>query len=142
MKGHGNSEGPVLIVRGGSFEAGSESSPPSASPPRDPRAQRAAEWLRRNPDAAANLSDVARRAGAGKRTLERLFLRETGMSLGSFREQVRLMRSLELLAAGGSVTEVALSVGYASPSAFIARFRQVLGTTPGRYYESSLHPSV
>ncbi|HXX48526.1 MAG TPA: helix-turn-helix transcriptional regulator [Myxococcota bacterium] len=110
--------------------------------PRDPRAQRAAEWLRRNPDAAANLSDVARRAGAGKRTLERLFLRETGMSLGSFREQVRLMRSLELLAAGGSVTEVALSVGYASPSAFIARFRQVLGTTPGRYYESSLHPSV
>ncbi|HXZ86698.1 MAG TPA: helix-turn-helix transcriptional regulator [Myxococcota bacterium] len=102
--------------------------------PRDARAQRAAEWLRRNPDAAASLAEVARRAGASKRTLERLFLRETGMSLGSFREQVRLMRALELLAAGGSVTEVALSVGYASASAFIARFRRVLGTTPGRYY--------
>jgi len=57
---------------------------------------------------------------------------------------VRLMRALELLAAGSSVTDVALSVGYASPSAFVARFRQVLGSTPGRYYASGdgLHASV
>jgi AraC-like DNA-binding protein/quercetin dioxygenase-like cupin family protein len=105
--------------------------------PRDPRARRAAEWLRENPDAEADLDAVARRSGASKRTLERLFLRETGLSLGAFREQVRLMRALELLAGGGSVTDVALSVGYGSPSAFIARFRQVLGTTPGRYYASA-----
>ena len=112
--------------------------------PRDPRAQRAAEWLRRNPEDGAGLAQVARRAGASKRTLERLFLRETGMSLGAFREQVRLMRALELLATGSSVTDVALSVGYASPSAFVARFRQVLGSTPGRYYASGdgLHASV
>ena len=32
---------------------------------------------------------------------------------------------------------MALSVGYESTSAFIARFRQVLGTTPGRYYSAS-----
>ncbi|HTO69841.1 MAG TPA: helix-turn-helix transcriptional regulator [Myxococcota bacterium] len=113
--------------------------------PRDPRARRAAEWLRSHPGDGAVLERVARSAGASKRTLERLFLRETGMSLGAWREQMRLMRSLELLARGDSVTEVALSVGYASTSAFIARFRRVLGTTPGRYYaneSSGLHASM
>jgi AraC-like DNA-binding protein len=29
---------------------------------------------------------------------------------------------------------VALEVGYDSPSAFIAMFRRVLGTTPSRYF--------
>jgi len=102
--------------------------------PRDPRAQRAAEWLRRNPADGASLERIARRAGASKRTLERLFQRETGMSFGAWRQQVRLMQALELLAAGEPVTNVALAVGYESTSAFIARFREVLGTTPGRYY--------
>jgi AraC-like DNA-binding protein len=104
--------------------------------PRDARAKRAAEWLRRNPSDAASLERIARRAGASKRTLERLFLRETGMSFGLWRQQLRLMQALERLAAGESVTEVALAVGYESTSAFISRFRQVLGTTPGRYYGS------
>ncbi len=104
--------------------------------PRDPRAKRAAEWLRANPSDAADLERIARRAGASKRTLERLFLRETGMSFGLWRQQLRLMAALERLAAGDSVTEVALAVGYESTSAFISRFRQVLGTTPGKYYGS------
>jgi AraC-like DNA-binding protein len=102
--------------------------------PRDARAKRAAEWLRGNPGDGASLERIARRAGASKRTLERLFLVETGMSFGLWRQQLRLMQALERLAAGESVTEVALAVGYESTSAFIARFRQVLGTTPGRYY--------
>jgi AraC-like DNA-binding protein len=102
--------------------------------PRDPRAKRAASHLRENPADAASLERIARRAGASKRTLERLFLSETGMSFGLWRQQLRLMQALELLAAGESVTEVALAVGYDSTSAFISRFRQVLGTTPGKYY--------
>jgi AraC-like DNA-binding protein len=104
--------------------------------PRDARAKRAASFLRENPSHAASLERIARRAGASKRTLERLFLRETGMSFGLWRQQLRLMQALERLAAGESVTEVALAVGYESTSAFISRFRQVLGTTPGRYYSS------
>ncbi|MGH9887478.1 MAG: helix-turn-helix domain-containing protein, partial [bacterium] len=72
--------------------------------------------------------------GASKRTLERLFRDETGMSFGAWRQQLRLLQALPLLAAGEPVTNVALSVRYESTSAFIARFRRVLGTTPGRYY--------
>jgi AraC-like DNA-binding protein/quercetin dioxygenase-like cupin family protein len=103
--------------------------------PRDSRAKRAAEWLRANPSDPAGLEAIARRAGASKRTLERLFQTETGMSFGLWRQQLRLMQALERLAAGESVTEVALAVGYESTSAFISRFRQVLGTTPGKYYD-------
>jgi transcriptional regulator GlxA family with amidase domain len=105
--------------------------------PQDPRAMRAANWLRNHRGDASSLDRIAHKVGASKRTLERLFLRETAMSFGAWRQQLRLMQALELLAAGEPVTQVALAVGYDSTSAFISRFRQVLGTTPGRYYARS-----
>ena len=111
--------------------------------PSDPRALRAADWLRAHPAEGASLERIARSVGASKRTLERLFRHETGMSFGAWRQQLRLLQALPLLAAGEPVTSVALSVGYESTSAFIARFRQVLGTTPGQYYtRSESHTTV
>jgi len=47
---------------------------------------------------------------------------------------LRLLSALERLAQGRPVTDVALDVGYDSPSAFISTFRQSLGTTPRRYF--------
>jgi len=76
-------------------------------------------------------------AGASKRTIERLFLQETRLTLGQWRQQLRLMRSLQLLAAGHKITHVALEAGYSTPSAFIAMFRKILGVTPGRYFDNS-----
>ena len=55
------------------------------------------------------------------------------MSFRSWRQQRRLLRALELLATGRSVTDVALELGYDNASAFIAMFRRCLGTTPARY---------
>jgi AraC-like DNA-binding protein len=80
------------------------------------------------------LAAWARPAGASVRTLARLFTRETGMGFRGWRQQVRLLRALERLAAGEAVTTVALDLGYDSPSAFVAMFRRALGTTPGRYF--------
>ena len=40
---------------------------------------------------------------------------------------------VELLAAGKPVTAIALDLGYDNVSAFIALFRRMFGTTPGRY---------
>ncbi len=37
------------------------------------------------------------------------------------------------LSGGESVTNIAIDLGYESPSAFIAMFRRMLGTTPARY---------
>ncbi|HEY6370428.1 MAG TPA: helix-turn-helix domain-containing protein, partial [Candidatus Sulfotelmatobacter sp.] len=56
---------------------------------------------------------------------------------GKWRQQLRLMRSLQLLAAGEKITNAALEAGYSTPSAFIAMFRKTLGTTPRRYFEDS-----
>lgn len=56
------------------------------------------------------------------------------MTFGRWRQQLRLLHALRLLAAGRPVTAVALEVGYDSPSAFIAMFRAALGTTPSRYF--------
>ena len=71
--------------------------------------------------------------GVSSRTLERLFLRQTGMTMRGWRLRARLLRALPLLQRGDSVTDVALACGYESTSAFIASFRQFFGTTPGGF---------
>jgi AraC-like DNA-binding protein len=58
------------------------------------------------------------------------------MSFGAWRQQMRLLRALEKLAAGEAVTTVALDLGYDSPSAFTAMFRRNLGAAPTRYFEA------
>jgi AraC-like DNA-binding protein len=104
--------------------------------PRDERALRVAHRLREDPGERAPLHTLAREAGASRRTLERLFQLETGLSFGRWRQQARLLHAMRLLAGGASVTSTALDVGYESTSAFIAAFSEVLGTTPGRYYRT------
>jgi AraC-like DNA-binding protein len=66
-----------------------------------------------------------------------LFIRETGLSFGLWRQKVRLLDSIRLLTEGKSVTEAALDVGYASVSAFIAAFRETFGYTPGKLPNAS-----
>jgi AraC-like DNA-binding protein len=100
----------------------------------DERAKRAAAWMRAHPDDPALIKQVAKRVPASPRTLERLFQKETGMTFGKWRQHLRLLNALRLLAAGRPVTVVALEVGYESTSAFIAMFRRALGTTPHRYF--------
>jgi AraC-like DNA-binding protein len=55
------------------------------------------------------------------------------MSFSSWRERVRLLSAVEMLAAGTPVITVALDLGYDSPSAFSAMFRKNFGTPPSRF---------
>jgi AraC-like DNA-binding protein len=55
------------------------------------------------------------------------------MSYQAWRQLWRLLRAVDLLVAGQSVTAVAFDLGFSSDSAFIAYFRQMTGETPGRY---------
>lgn len=104
--------------------------------PRDQRAVRTAALLRQDPGTPESLAEIARQVGASKRTIERLFRAETGMPFSQWRQRLRLIHALRLLAEGASVTSVALEAGYGSTSAFIAMFKKEVGTTPSRYYES------
>jgi len=102
--------------------------------PADIRALRIAELVRDNPGDAKSLDCLAKKIGASKRTIERLFQTETEMTFGKWRQQLRMLHALRLLAAGENVTTAALEVGYDSTSAFISAFKNAVGTTPGRYY--------
>jgi AraC-like DNA-binding protein len=102
--------------------------------PSDARAVRVATALQNDPE--GSLDEACQHAGASKRTIERLFQQETKLSLGKWRQQLRLMRSLQLLASGEKIGYAALEAGYGTPSAFIAMFRKALGTTPRRYFQS------
>lgn len=76
--------------------------------------------------------------GVSTRTLERLFVRETGMNIRDWRLRARLLHALPLLERGDSVTDVALACGYESTSSFIASFRRFVGTTPGAFATARL----
>lgn len=105
--------------------------------PRDPRLAGVCRRLLEEPGDQRTLPELAAEAGAGERTLLRLFLKETGLTFRTWRRQARLLAALRRLAAGDPVTAVALDLGYESQSAFIAMFRRALGTTPGRYFPRS-----
>ena len=60
--------------------------------PSDQRAMRVARILEREPADARSLHALCRQAGASKRTIERIFARETSLSLGKWRQQLRLLR--------------------------------------------------
>lgn len=104
--------------------------------PRDARLLRIAHALSTRPDDERCLEDWARWADISPRTLSRKFTAETGLSLKDWRQRLRLLRALELLAAGRPVKTIALDLGYSNVSAFIALFRRALGATPGRYNAS------
>ncbi len=101
--------------------------------PRDPRLLRMVTMLQAAPDDNTDLDGWAERIGMARRTLTRRFQAETGWSLAQWRQQLRLLGAMERLAAGETVTAVALGMGYASVSSFIAVFRRYTGATPRVY---------
>lgn len=101
--------------------------------PTDERAIRLADMITAHPERKINLTDSAKNTGASPRTLERLFKNETGMSVGAWRRQARLMMAIRLLCEAKSVHEVAFLCGFASSSAFVMAFREGLGSPPGHY---------
>lgn len=102
--------------------------------PKDPRLVKITEALGNNPASHETLNDWGIRVGASSRTLARSFLKETGMTFGRWRQQLRLLTALERLANGQSVTAVAMDLGYESTSAFSSMFKRALGKSPSEYF--------
>jgi len=102
--------------------------------PRDVRLKRIAEAIVEAPADPRTQRQWGDSFGVSERTLARLFPQQTGMSFGHWRQQARLMAALERLADGEPVVSIALDLGYASQSAFIAMFKKALGVTPGQYF--------
>lgn len=89
--------------------------------------------IRLDPAENTTLGQWAERVHSTERTLARRFQAELGMSFVQWRNRVRLLRALVWLKEDRSVQDIALALGYGTPSAFIAMFRKQVGFSPERY---------
>ncbi|WP_253273701.1 AraC family transcriptional regulator [Collimonas arenae] len=101
--------------------------------PSERRLKKIAQAIADDPADSRTLPQWAEWAAIAPRTLTRRFAAETGMPFSEWRQRARLMRALELLSAGQSVTSIAIDLGYDSLSAFIAMFRRTMGVSPSKY---------
>lgn len=104
--------------------------------PTDARLLQICDALQLQLDDASTMADWAQRLVVDVKTIQRLFVKETGMTFGQWRQQARLLRALELLATGQKVIDVALALGYDSPSAFASMFRKQFGQTPSQFFST------
>jgi AraC-like DNA-binding protein len=100
--------------------------------PGDARLRRIVDRLAAAPDCNETLGALSADATLTERTAARLFVKETGMTFGRWRQHLKLQAALECLSAGASVTEAAIAVGYSDVSSFIAAFKRLFGTTPSQ----------
>jgi AraC-like DNA-binding protein len=105
--------------------------------PKEPELLILTQQIRADLCSSWELEDVAQRLGISSRTLSRRFQRETGLRFSDWVRQAKLLEALNQLAAGGSVIDVALALGYDSPSAFSAMFRRLLGVSPSEYFNQT-----
>ncbi|MDO6683299.1 MULTISPECIES: helix-turn-helix domain-containing protein [unclassified Oceanobacter] len=113
--------------------AGLETSPLHLPVGQDRRLLAVMNILINNPADSRSLPQLAAVAGASPRTLERLFRSEAGLSFRQWRARLRLMEAVQRLGKGESSAAIALSLGYASSSAFVAAFRRYFGQPPQRF---------
>jgi AraC-like DNA-binding protein/mannose-6-phosphate isomerase-like protein (cupin superfamily) len=126
--------------------AAAETVPIAIPWPRDRRLVAVCSAIMDDPGSSRNIEQWADEVGASARTLIRLFPRETGLHYRQWVQQVHLAEAFGRLAQGQAVGEIAAALGYASPSAFSAMFRRILGKTPQHYLNEwrtplTLHPA-
>jgi AraC-like DNA-binding protein len=80
------------------------------------------------------LQELAERAGMSRSTFALRFKEKVGTSAMDYLTSWRMLRAGDrLVNSGGSVAEVALSLGYESESAFGTAFKRVMGCSPRQY---------
>lgn len=114
------------------FELAAAADPATFIPlPADPRARRVAEAVLADPQRTPDLDALARRAGASRRTISRLFPAETALSFRKWCQRARVLAAVELLGGGeASIKTVSRRLGFSSAAAFSHAFGQVIGQTP------------
>ncbi len=93
---------------------------------------RAQRYIRLNFNQPLILTEIARQAGSSSYHFARLFLAYTGETPFDFLRRIRMATALRMLEEDPTcaVTEVALGVGYETPSAFNKVFKKVLKMSP------------
>ncbi|WP_170958851.1 AraC family transcriptional regulator [Magnetospirillum sp. 15-1] len=86
-----------------------------------------------------SLADLATQAGLSPHHFGKAFKASFGQPPWRYVNERRILRAKEMLLNGGrSITEIALSLGFASHSHFTDAFRKTTGTTPSRFRQDYL----
>lgn len=101
-------------------------------PAQETLAARCRQFVQR-PDIHETIDDWSAALAMSRRAFTRFFRRETGLSFAAWRRQACLISAMPRLAAGESVTTVAMGLGYENPAAFTTMFKRVFGTPPLTY---------
>jgi AraC-like DNA-binding protein len=96
--------------------------------PGDRRLARLAHALIEDPGSSSTIDIWAMKAGVSRRTLTRLFRKQTGLSFGAWRRRLRLREAAAREAEGEPLHRVVAALGYTSVAAFRAMARRELGT--------------
>ena len=101
--------------------------------PSDLRLVRIASAIIERPEERCRMEEWARYGGISPRTLTRLFPAQTGFTFTAWRQRALILKAMELLANGSSVTSTAFDLGYETVSGFIDMFKANVGVTPANY---------
>lgn len=101
--------------------------------PDDARIAGICSALSKNPADSSSANEWAASVAMSAKTFHRHFQKNTGMTFGRWRQQLRLMSSMESLLSGAPVLQAALSSGYESHSAYTVAFKKHFGVSPTEF---------
>ncbi len=98
------------------------------------RLRRIAEYVEANLEEGVRIGDLAREIGISAGYLHRIFRDSTGQTPVAFINERRIRRAREILEReAASMAEIALRVGFQSPSHFTRIFQAATGISPSHY---------
>ncbi|PRB02183.1 AraC family transcriptional regulator [Chryseobacterium sp. MYb7] len=99
--------------------------------PKDKRLTRVMEHLHNHYQDEIKMEDLSDAALLSFRTLERIFKKETGLTLSKYQQMLRIIKSLELLSSENfTISETAYKVGYKSVQAYSKSFFSMMKFRP------------
>ncbi|WP_106399871.1 GlxA family transcriptional regulator [Actinocorallia populi] len=106
----------------------------SASRPRHPALAGLQSWIPEHLDADLSVPALAERAAMSPRHFARMFVREVGVTPGSYVESVRVETARRLLESTAlPVDVIARTCGFGTPETMHRSFRRRISVTPGAY---------
>ncbi|MCJ7936207.1 MAG: AraC family transcriptional regulator [Chryseobacterium sp.] len=99
--------------------------------PRDKRLTKVIEYVHHHYRDEIKMDRLSENALLSLRSLERIFKKETGLTLSKYQQMLRIIKSLELLSSETlTISETAYEVGYKSVQAFTRSFQTVMQFRP------------
>lgn len=91
------------------------------------------DYIVANYDQNISLKKLSKLVNLSPYHLNRVFSEEIGMPPHAFQTQVRIAKAKEMIKRGVSLSDVALSAGFADQSHFNRHFKRLMKITPGEY---------